>query len=137
MVGTYVMRQMDIQEDLLKTDVIAMGSFIMDSHIVQRLLQPDGTALVEGAWDVISKAFPIAYRSLTPKISQCDNLLVPVCMSASHVAYGAIRMEPVYMELGHASGIAAAAAISEHRAVQDIDIKKLQNKLLAQHQILE
>ena len=105
MVGEYVMNQMDCQENILKKDVIAMGSFIMDSHIVQRIIQPDGTALVEGAWDVLARGYKIPYRSIVPKKQECANLLVPVCMSASHVAYGSIRMEPVFMMMGQGGGI--------------------------------
>ena len=67
---------------------------------------------------------------------QCENLLVPVCLSATHVAYGSIRMEPVYMSLGHASGLAAMVAIRTGRPVQEIDVKALQTKLLAAKQVL-
>ncbi|CAG5005626.1 hypothetical protein DYBT9275_03618 [Dyadobacter sp. CECT 9275] len=136
MVGEYVMNQMDCQENILKKDVIAMGSFIMDSHIVQRIIQPDGSALVEGAWDVLARAYKIPYRSIIPKRQDCLNLLVPVCMSASHVAYGSIRMEPVYMMMGQAAGLAAVHANQEKAAVQDVDVNKLQEKLKAQKQIL-
>src|SRR5207245_2920327 len=80
--------------------------------------------------------YAIAYRSLIPKATECENLLVPVCMSASHVAYGTIRMEPVYMILGQASGVAAALAIEDKVTVQAVSIEKLQAKLKAQKAVL-
>lgn len=136
MVGRYVMRQQDCQEDLTKPDVIAMGSFILDSHAYQRLVTPEGCVTDEGNFDVKTKPYQIPYRSITPQKEQCENLLVPVCLSATHVAYGSIRMEPVYMSLGHVSGLAATVAIRTGQPVQEIDVKALQTKLLAAKQIL-
>lgn len=136
MIGRYVMRQQDCQEDLKKADVVAMGSFILDSHAYQRLATPEGNVIDEGNFDVKTKPYQIPYRSITPHKDQCVNLLVPVCLSATHVAYGSIRMEPVYMSLGHVSGLAAMAAIRAGSAVQDIDIKALQARLLASKQVL-
>ncbi len=136
MIGRYVMRQQDCQEDLTKSDAIAMGSFILDSHAYQRLVTPEGNVTDEGNFDVKSKPYQIPYRSITPQRAQCENLLVPVCLSATHVAYGSIRMEPVYMSLGHASGIAAVAALRADVAVQDIDVKTLLSRLLATKQVL-
>jgi hypothetical protein len=81
--------------------------------------------------------YPIAYRSIRPKKSECENLLVPVCLSASHIAYGSIRMEPVFMVLGQSAATAACQAIDANVAVQDIDVKKLQERLLEEKQVLE
>src|SRR5207247_5888760 len=82
------------------------------------------------------KPYAIPYRSLIPKAGECVNLLVPVCMSASHVAYGTVRMEPVYMILGQASGVAAALTIEEGATVQTVAVDKLQAKLKAQKAVL-
>ena len=134
--GPYVMRQQDCQEDLLKPDAVAMGSFILDSHAYQRLITPEGHITDEGNFDVKTKPYQIPYRCITPRKEECTNLLVPVCLSATHVAYGSIRMEPVYMALGHVSGVAAMAAIRSGRPVQEIDVTTLQADLRAAKQII-
>lgn len=134
--GRYVMRQQDCQEDLLKQDAVAMGSFILDSHAYQRLITPEGFITDEGNFDVRTKPYQIPFRSITPRKEQSENLCVPVCLSATHVAYGSIRMEPVYMALGHASGVAAVQALRSGVAVQDIDISALQKRLLQTKQVL-
>lgn len=136
MIGPYVMRQQDCQKDITKPDSIAMGSFILDSHALQRLVTPEGFVIDEGNFDIATKPYQIPYRSIVPVKSQGENLLVPVCMSATHVAYGSIRMEPQYMEMGHAAGVAAMMAIRGKTAVQDIAIAELQSKLVAQKQII-
>ena len=136
MIGAYVMRQSDCQKNTAKPDSVAMGTFILDSHCVQRLVTPDGLAIDEGNFDVPVRPYQIAYRSIIPAEEQCENLFVPVCLSASHVAYGSIRMEPQYMMLGHAAGLAAVMAIEQDVAVQDIDMLKLQRTLRSQKQIL-
>lgn len=137
MIGAYVMTQRDVQRDIFKPDSIGMGSFIIDSHIVQRVVSDDGIVLDEGAFDAPTRPYQIPYRSLTPKREECENLLVPVCLSASHVAYDSIRMEPVYMEMGHAAGVAAAMALHANKPVQAIDVPALQAKLKTQKQVLE
>jgi hypothetical protein len=137
MLGRYVMRQSDIQTEVSKPDGIAMGSFIIDSHIVQRIADPQGIVLDEGAFDAPSWPYQIPYRSVTPERDQCRNLLVPVCLAASHVAYGSIRMEPVYMQVGHACGLAALDAARSKVAVQDIDVSALQSQLRREKQVLE
>jgi hypothetical protein len=137
MIGAYVMSQRDVQKDVVKPDGIAMGSFIIDSHIVQRLVDAEGHVIDEGAFDAPTRPYQIPYRSLTPKKSECENLLVPVCCSATHIAYGTLRMEPVYMSMGHACGLAAAMSIQANKAVQDIDVPSLRKKLLEQKQVLE
>ncbi len=138
MIGEHVMVQKDLQTDIFKEDGVGMGSFLIDCHIVQRILAEDGTVRDEGSFqDTPALPYQIAYRSLTPKRTECENLLVPVCLSASHIAYCSLRMEPVYMALGQACGLAAVQAIHGKSSVQDIDVKALREKLLAQKAVLE
>lgn len=138
MVGACVMLQKDLQTEIAKPDSVGMGSFVIDCHIVQRILTDDGTVRDEGSFqDDPVRPYQIPYRALTPRRTECVNLLVPVCVSASHVAYCSLRMEPVYMALGHAAGVAAAMAVKSHQPVQAIDVKALQAKLRAQNAVLE
>ncbi len=136
MIGEHVMTQRDVQEDRTKRDSIGMGSFMIDTHHSQRIIRRDGTLENEGDVQVPVRPYEIPYRSLVPKRHECVNLLVPVCMSASHVAYGSLRMEPQYMIMGQASGLAAAAAVRQHVAVQEADLPWLQNRLREQRQVL-
>ncbi len=138
MTGAYIMTQRDLQTDIFKDDSVAMGSFVIDCHIVQRILAEDGTVRDEGSFpDAPALPYQIPYRSLTPKPAECANLLVPVCLSASHIAYCSLRMEPVYMALGHASGLAAVMAARRNQSVQEIDVPTLREKLLSQKAVLE
>lgn len=138
MIGEYIMVQKDLQTDIFKEDGVGMGSFLIDCHIVQRILAEDGTVRDEGSFqDTPALPYQIPYRSLTPKRAECENLLVPVCLSASHIAYCSLRMEPVYMALGHASGLAAVQAMRASQSVQGIDVKALRQKLLEQKAVLE
>ena len=137
MLGAYVMTQADIMEDRTKVDSVGLGSYNTDSHHVQRVVQPDGSALNEGDFQVRVTPYAIPYRSLIPRPSECSNLLVPVCMSASHVAYGTVRMEPVYMVLGHACGVAASLAIAEKIPVQAVSVDRLTSRLLEQQSVLD
>lgn len=136
MQGEYFMTQKDIMTERVKDDSVGLGSYNTDSHHVQRIVLDDGTVLNEGDFQMGVKPYAIPYRSLIPKAKECTNLLVPVCCSASHVAYGTIRMEPVYMILGQASGVAAALAVSEKTSVQKIAVPKLLEKLKAQKAVL-
>jgi hypothetical protein len=136
MLGAYVMTQADIMDDRQKDDSVGLGSYNTDSHHVQRVALPDGSALNEGDFQVGVAPYAIAYRSLVPRPSECANLLVPVCLSASHVAYGTIRMEPVYMILGQAAGVAAALAIDGKVPVQHVPVEALRAKLTAQKAVL-
>jgi hypothetical protein len=112
-----------------------MGSFIIDSHNIRRVLTPDGFVLNEGGIEVPTKGpYEIGYRSLVPKAAQCSNLLVPVCMSASYIAYCSIRMEPVYMMMGQASGAAAALTAKSGRPVQSLPYDELKAALALQGQ---
>ncbi|MGE0129576.1 MAG: FAD-dependent oxidoreductase [Blastocatellales bacterium] len=137
MVGDYVVAQKDIQTELTKNDVIAMGSYNSDSHNVQRYVQPDGAAQNEGNMEVSVTPYQIPYRILLPKKSQAANLFVPVCFSASHVTYSTLRMEPQYMMIGQAAGVAAKMAIEKKIAVQEVDASALTAKLRSQGAVME
>jgi len=136
MIGQYVTVQMDLQTDRTKPDSIGMGSYNSDSHHVQRVVRPNGTLENEGDMQVPVKPYEIGYRSLTPRQAECENLLVPVCVSASHVAYSSMRMEPQYMIMGHAAGLAAAYAAEHDVPVQTVDTAWLQKRLRQQGQVL-
>jgi hypothetical protein len=136
MIGSFVMTQADIMDNRTKEESVGVGSYNTDSHHVQRVVGPEGFALNEGDFQVRVQPYAIPYRSLVPKSGECSNLLVPVCMSASHVAYGTVRMEPVYMILGHASGVAAALAIDGKIPVQQIAVAELQARLRRQAAVL-
>ncbi len=120
MVGEFVATQKDLQTDRTKPDVIGMGSYASDSHNVQRFVNARGFVENEGDVQVPVQPYQIPYHSLTPKRAEATNLLVPVCFSASHIAYSRMRMEPQYMIIGHAAGAAAALAVKQGVAVQDV-----------------
>jgi len=129
MIGQYVMTQANCQGKETITDGIALAAYTMDSHNAERLVV---NGLVKNEGDVQIGGFgpyPISYRSITPKADECTNLLVPVCLSASHIAYGSIRMEPVFMMLGQSAAVAACMAIDGKCAVQQINVQKLQAEL--------
>jgi hypothetical protein len=136
MIGEYVFTQHDVLENRTKADSIGMGSYQLDSHNVQRVVTADGFVENEGDYYVDTAPYEIPYRSIVPRPDEVVNLAVPVCMSASHAAYGTIRQEPVYMILGQAAGTAAAIAFREHRRLQDVPVAELQAKLLATHAVL-
>jgi len=137
MLGEYVMVQRDLETEVTKPDPIGMGSYNTDSHNVQRYVDGDGNAQNEGDVEVPTIPFQIPYRVLLPKRGQCSNLLVPVCVSASHIGYGALRLEPVYMIMGHAAGVAAVMAIDHHQAVQDVDPGRLTAMLKKQGAVMD
>ena len=119
-------------------DSIGLAAYGMDSHNTQRYVSPQGYAINEGDVQVHGfPPYPISYRAIVPKRAECTNLLVPVCLSASHIAYGSIRMEPVFMILGQSAATAAVEAIDENVDVQAIDVPRLQKRLLADGQILQ
>lgn len=136
MIGAYVMTQADLQTQRTKPDSIGMGSYNSDSHHVQRICTSDGGVTNEGDMQVPVKPYEIAYRAITPRLQECANLLVPVCFSASHVAYSSMRMEPQYMIMGHAAGLAAGFAVRHKLPVQRVDITWLQQRLGEQKQVL-
>jgi len=129
MLGEYVMTQKDITTDVKKPDSIGMGSYQSDSHHVRRIPTEDGSVENEGEQYVITVPYEIPYRVMLPKKTEVSNLLVPVCFSASHVAYSTIRMEPQYMIMGQAAGLAATIAVRRMVPVGDISIEQLQGKL--------
>jgi hypothetical protein len=137
MIGEYVMSQRDIQTHVAKLDPIGMGSYNSDSHNVQRLVNAQGFVENEGDMQVPVQPYQIPYRVMLPKRAEASNLLVPVCFSASHVAYSTVRMEPQYMILGHAAGVAAKMAIDAKKAVQQVDTQALTAKLRAQRAVME
>ena len=107
-------------------DGVGMGAYNMDSHNAQRLVV-NGMVKNEGDVQITGiHPYPVAFRSIVPQQKECTNLLVPVCLSASHMAYGSIRMEPVFMVLAQSGAVAACMAIDKNIAVQDVDIKQLQ-----------
>lgn len=129
MVGDYVMTQHNCQGREVVEDGVGMAAYTMDSHNTQRLVV-DGMVKNEGNVEVGGFGpYPIAYRSLTPKASEAGNLLVPVCLSATHIAFGSIRMEPVFMVLAQSSAVAAVMAIDAGTKVQDVDVPRLQEHL--------
>lgn len=132
MLGAYVMRQQDLQTERTKPDSIGMGSYNSDSHNIERVAMPDGTVQNEGDVQVPVQPYEIPYRLMTPKRTESENLLVPVCFSASHTAYSSLRMESQYMIIGQAAGTAASLAVKEHKAVQDVPIAELQ-RILREH----
>jgi hypothetical protein len=115
-----------------------MGAYGMDSHNTQRYITPEGYVRNEGNVQVGGfSPYPISYRSIVPRKGEANNLFVPVCLSASHIAYGSIRMEPVFMILGQTSAMAAVMAIDAGTDVQSVDYASLRKRLLAAGQILE
>ncbi len=138
MVSDYVMTQHQCQGRSVAEDPIGLGAYGMDSHNTQRYVNAEGHARNEGDVEVGGfSPYLVSYRSIVPKAEECSNLLVPVCLSASHIAYGSIRMEPVFMVLGQSAATAAIHAIDENVAVQKVDYGRLSRRLLADQQILE
>ncbi len=138
MVGEYVMTQYNCEGLHVAEDPVGMGAYGMDSHHTQRYVSPEGWVRNEGNVEArVQAPYPISYRSLTPKREECTNLLVPVCLSASHIAFGSIRMEPVFMVLGQSAATAASLAIEEGTAVQDVDYAALKPLLIEGKQVLK
>jgi len=138
MIGEFVMTENELLKRSPTPKPVGMGSYAMDSHNVQRYVKPDGFVQNEGDIGVSTKGpYSISYETLVPKKEECKNLLVPVCLSSSHIAFGSIRMEPVFMILGQSAAAAAVLAIDENAVVQEVDYDKLRGVLLAKGQILE
>ena len=137
MVGEHVMVQRDLETEVTKPDPIGMGSYNTDSHNVQRYVEADGNVQNEGDVEVPTVPFQIPYRVLLPQRQQCGNLLVPVCVSASHIGYGALRLEPVYMIMGEAAGVAATMAAGKHQTVQAVDPGALSIELKKRGAVME
>lgn len=137
MIGAYVMTQQNCQHRVTAERPVGLAAYTMDSHQVQRYVTEDGFVKNEGDVQVGGfPPYPIDYGSLIPKKSECTNLLVPVCLSASHMAFGSIRMEPVFMVLGQSAATAAMQTIEQNVAVQDVEYASLQQQLMADRQVL-
>ncbi|WP_235298439.1 FAD-dependent oxidoreductase [Portibacter marinus] len=138
MVSDFVMTEHHCRQDSITAEQsIGMGAYTMDSHHMQRYIDSSGFVKNEGDVEVGGfKPYPISYKAIVPKIEECSNLLVPVCLSASHIAFGSIRMEPVFMILGQSAATAACLAINSNLAVQNVDYTLLKDVLLSDFQIL-
>lgn len=138
MIGKYVMTENELTKKRPTPESVGMGSYGIDSHNIQRYITPEGYVQNEGDIGVSTNGpYQISYGSLVPKKGQAANLLVPVCLSSSHIAYGSIRMEPVFMILGQSAATAAVMAIDSGLSVQDVPYEKLRARLLADGQVLE
>src|SRR5215207_7618781 len=121
------MSEKDFRRQNTAEDAVGLGAYNMDSHNCRRIVR-DGKAHNEGDVQVGVKPYPISYRSIVPRASECENLFVPVCLSATHIAYGSIRMEPVFMILGQSSATAASMAIDAGTSVQQLEYAKLREQ---------
>jgi hypothetical protein len=137
MIGKFVMTENEVMKRRAVPESVGMGSYSMDSHNVQRYITPEGHVQNEGDIGVNPpEPYGIAYGALVPKKSQCENLLVPVCLSATHVAHGSIRMEPVFMILAQAAATVGCLAVDRMQAVQDVSYSRLRERLIADGQVL-
>ena len=138
MVSDYIMTQHNCEALKVVEDPIGLAAYTMDSHNVQRYVDANGYVQNEGNVEAGGvKPFPISYRSIIPRAGEVSNLLVPVCLSASHIAFGSIRMEPVFMVLGQSAATAAALAIDNKVKLQELDYQTLRNVLLQDKQRLD
>ncbi|HLO79503.1 MAG TPA: FAD-dependent oxidoreductase [Chitinophagaceae bacterium] len=138
MVGGYVMTQYNCESLRVASDPVGLAAYGMDSHHVQRYVTKEGFVKNEGNIEARVKGpYPISYRAIVPKEKDCKNLLVPVCLSATHIAFGSIRMEPVFMVLGQSAAIAASLAIDRDIPVQKLDYQVLQSALVENKQRLK
>jgi hypothetical protein len=137
MTGKYVMTENELLKRVPTPESVGMGSYTIDSHNVQRHVSEDGRVHNEGDIGVpLPGPYEISYGSLVPKKEECENLVVSVCVSSSHIAFGSIRMEPVFMILGQSGALAACMAIDSKQAVQDLPYEKLKSELLKRGQVL-
>ncbi len=137
MISSVVMTEHMAMGNTPVSDGIGVATYQLDSHPVKYFIAPDGYLMIEGTFfKQLPQPFPISYASITPNINECTNLLAPVCLSASHVAYGSIRMEPVFMILGQSAAVAASLAIDLGVEVQNVPYTQLQTQLLNEGQIL-
>lgn len=137
MLSDYIMTQRNCEGFEVAEDPVGMAAYGMDSHNVQRYVDANGFVQNEGNVEAHGfSPYRISYRSIIPKKEECSNLLVPVCVSSTHIAFGSIRMEPVFMVLGQSAATAATLAIDENIAVQDVEYEKLKTLLLEKGQVL-
>ena len=138
MTGEYIMTENDVLVKRAVPNSVGMGSYTMDSHHTQRYVTPEGWVQNEGDIGVHApRPYQIALGSLLPKQEECSNLIVPVCVSCSHIAFGSIRMEPVFMILGQSAGTIASMAIDRNKDIHDLSYNEIREKLLSDGQILE
>ena len=138
MIGDYITTEHDVMQRIETPESIGMGSYHIDSHNTQRYVTSEGYVQNEGDIGVKPPGpYRISYGSIIPKKEECTNLFVPVCVSSSHIAYGSIRMEPVFMILGQSAAIAACLAIDEKCAIQDVSYNQLKKLLENKNQILK
>ena len=138
MVSDYVMTQKNCEALAVAEDAIGLGAYQMDSHPIQRYVDVNGFVKNEGNVEAhVSKPFPISYKSIIPKKSEATNLFIPVCLSSSHIAYGSIRMEPVFMVLGQSAAIAASIAIDKNVQIHEVPYPELRAALIKNQQILK
>ncbi|MFT7513615.1 MAG: hypothetical protein ACI9QL_002829 [Candidatus Omnitrophota bacterium] len=138
MISDYVMTQANCQSARTAPKSIGLGSYTMDSHNCRRIVDANGFAHNEGDVQIgVPQPYEIGFDAITPSTNECDNLLVTFCLSASHVAFGSCRMEPVFMITSQSAATAAAFAIDDNLAIQDVDYAKLRYQLLADGQILD
>jgi hypothetical protein len=137
MIGDYVMTERNCNGTDNAPEPVAVATYPLDCHFVSRVLDNEGNVHIEGSYGKQKNVYyTISYRSLIPKASQCTNLLVPVCLSSSHVAYSSIRMEPVYMVLGQSSAVAAVLALDTKTTLQQINYAALEQQLLNEGQVI-
>jgi hypothetical protein len=137
MVSDYVMTEKNCNGQEPVQDAVAVATYPLDCHYVSRVVDEQGRVHAEGSYGKQKNTYyTISYRSLRPKASEADNLLVPVCLSASHVAYSSIRMEPVFMVLGQSAGTAAALALNRNITLQELPYDVLKPVLLKDGQVL-
>lgn len=134
MIGEYVMKQSDCVEDSVKNESVGIGSYAPDSHHLQRVLTEDGEIINEGNIYERHKPYEIPLGVLLPKEKECTNLLVPVCVSSSHISFGSIRMEPVFMILSQSAAMVASLAIDKNISVQDVEYKDVEALLIEANQ---
>ncbi|QDV24687.1 FAD-dependent oxidoreductase [Aureliella helgolandensis] len=138
MIGSYVMTEHDCLDSKVTPDSIGMGSYTLDSHNVQRYITPEGFVQNEGDIGVHTpRPYEIALGAILPKRDECENLVVPVCVSSSHIAFGSIRMEPVFMILGHSAATVLHLALERDQAVQEVEYASIRKQLLEDGQVLE
>ncbi|MEK7951375.1 FAD-dependent oxidoreductase [Luteolibacter soli] len=136
MVSDYVMTTKNCAGTIVAPDSVGMGAYTMDSHHIQRFNDNGSVKNEGGVGEEVPAPYPISYRSLIPKVGQCENLLVPWCLSASHAAFASARMEPVFMAMGESSAVAAALAINDGTSVQQVPYAKLASVLRVKGQVL-
>ena len=138
MTSNYVMAQQNCEGLKVSEDAVGLGAYGMDSHQVKRYVDVNGFVQNEGNVEAaVQGPYPISYQSIVPKIEECSNLLVPVCVSATHIAYGSIRMEPVFMVLGQSAATAACLAVQKGIEIQKVNYEDLKLRLLADKQVLQ